>query len=88
MLFISIILLNQFIEFTNITFNNIFSLTFSWIGIDLYQVAAHEFGHSLGLGHSDDPNALMYAFYRGYIPNFQLPQDDINGIQYLYGKYW
>ncbi|XP_075448528.1 matrix metalloproteinase-18-like isoform X1 [Ascaphus truei] len=55
---------------------------------NLFLVAAHEFGHSLGLSHSKDPGALMYPTYsRSTDPNqFHLPQDDINAIQYLYGK--
>ncbi|PKK27483.1 stromelysin-1 isoform X1 [Columba livia] len=53
---------------------------------NLFYVAAHEFGHSLGLFHSKDPNALMYPVYRKSDPSvFPLHQDDINGIQHLYG---
>lgn len=55
-------------------------------GINLLQVAVHEFGHSLGLEHSNNNNAVMAPFYRGYEPNLQLKNDDIAGIQSIYGK--
>ncbi|XP_006278542.1 stromelysin-1 [Alligator mississippiensis] len=56
-------------------------------GINLFHVAVHEFGHSLGLFHSTHPDALMYPIYRkADLAVFPLHQDDINGIQYLYGK--
>ncbi len=52
-------------------------------GIDLITVAAHEFGHSLGLAHSSVPGALMAPFYNGAHRN--LESDDIAGIQTIYG---
>lgn len=51
--------------------------------IDLVSVAAHEIGHALGLAHSADGGALMYAFYNG--SHRYLAQDDINGIRAIYG---
>ena len=51
--------------------------------VDLLTVAAHEIGHTLGLDHSNDPNALMYPSYSE--PHRFLGQDDIAGAQSLYG---
>ncbi|HEV7240784.1 MAG TPA: matrixin family metalloprotease, partial [Thermoanaerobaculia bacterium] len=52
-------------------------------GVDLVTVAAHEFGHALGLAHSTVPGALMAPYYNGAHRN--LEADDIAGIRALYG---
>lgn len=49
---------------------------------DVYSIASHELGHSLGLGHSTSGTimeSIIYSVYPG------LTQDDIDGIQARYG---
>lgn len=53
---------------------------------NLYRVAAHELGHSLGLSHSMDIGALMYPTYV-FSGDVQFSQSDIQDIQALYGQY-
>lgn len=55
-------------------------------GINLDWVAIHEFGHALGLEHSNVQESIMYPWYKGYVPDVKLTKDDILGIQQLYGK--
>lgn len=50
---------------------------------DLLSVAIHEFGHSLGMGHSDIVAASMYTYYAWMKQSLQ--PDDIAGIRNLYG---
>jgi hypothetical protein len=49
---------------------------------DLYAVITHEIGHCLGLDHSADPNALMFAKVRN--GERDIKPDDILGITNLY----
>ena len=48
-------------------------------------VIAHEVGHSLGLGHSQDPNALMY-YNSTAKEHAALAKDDMDGATYLYPR--
>ncbi|XP_044517322.1 matrix metalloproteinase-9 [Gracilinanus agilis] len=54
-------------------------------GYSLFLVAAHEFGHALGLDHSSVPEALMFPMY-SFTEGPPLHEDDVKGIQHLYGS--
>ena len=51
---------------------------------DLREVATHELGHALGLGHSQHPDATMYgaAHFDGRCAG--ITEDDVTGIAFVY----
>ena len=54
-------------------------------GYDLASVLTHEAGHMLGLAHSMNPNATMYADYAtGSTSMSSLAADDVHGICAIY----
>ncbi|EPS61169.1 matrixin family protein, partial [Genlisea aurea] len=53
--------------------------------VDLESVAVHEIGHLLGLGHSSVREAIMYPTIAFGTRKVDLVDDDIAGIQELYG---
>jgi hypothetical protein len=55
---------------------------------DILGAAIHEIGHTLGIGHTDDSTANMYWIFHRFsgLGTGQLFDDDINGIQAIYGE--
>ena len=45
-------------------------------------IIAHELGHTIGIAHSDDAEALM--FFSG--PREKMSQDDVSAVSYLYPR--
>lgn len=56
---------------------------FSEYANEIRNILIHELGHSLGLLHSDDPDAIMNPLRD--TTDLSLGVDDIAGIQFLYG---
>jgi hypothetical protein len=55
-------------------------------GFFVEDIATHEFGHFIGINHSADTTATMYASYSGWCNTSWrfLAQDDITAVQALY----
>ncbi|KAM9853172.1 stromelysin-1 [Aulostomus maculatus] len=53
-------------------------------GFNLFVVAAHEFGHALGLKHSRNPESLMYPTYKSSHSANLLSSEDVMNIITLY----
>lgn len=76
---------------TAVEFDMEFDPDWSWTTggspqVDLESVAAHEFGHALGLGHSSDSSAVMYFAYTQGTTKRTPQQDDIDGVVAIYGS--
>lgn len=67
-----------------VTFNSGLGGCAYWNQCDVAQIATHEIGHTIGLGHSADVSATMYAsaFFDGRCAG--LGSDDVAGASYIY----
>jgi hypothetical protein len=62
---------------------DLWKIGFGGPGFSIFQVAAHEIGHAIGLSHTAVPASLMNPFYT---EAFSGPQaDDIAGAVFIYG---
>ena len=52
-------------------------------GVNLFEVALHEIGHAIGLGHYNAAPAVMNAYFDPAVTD--LTQSDIDGAQAIYG---
>ncbi len=67
-----------------VTFNNGWSSCAGWNACNLAEVATHELGHTIGLGHSANAAATMAATAHFDGRCASLRQDDIDGVTFMY----
>lgn len=61
---------------------------FAVSGFNLFVVAAHEFGHALGLKHSRNRESLMFPNYKPFRSENLLSSEDVASIKALYSKHF
>jgi hypothetical protein len=79
----------QVVVETDVTFNNSYSWNTGGSDYDVQAVAAHEFGHSLGIHHTQltsTPRPTMYASYFGTTGR-SLETDDRSALQCAESRY-
>ena len=67
-----------------VTFNNGWGGCSAWTQCNLAEVATHEIGHTIGLGHSADSNATLYAMAHFDGRCATVASDDVAGVSFMY----
>jgi hypothetical protein len=68
----------------DITVNNGWSACTVWNVTNFSEVLTHELGHTIGLAHSTDPTATMYAYAHFDGRGASLTPDDVAGVTFIY----